>query len=261
MRLATWNINGIRARLDFVSLWLKEREPTLVGFQELKSEDDSFPHNFFAELGYEVHTHGQKSWNGVAIAVRQDLELKILQRGLPGQESNGARLITALCGDVTYTSVYCPNGKNPEHADFQMKLEWFDALGEYWSKLIAEYPASAIGGDFNIVPAGRDSWRGKEGDGEMFHTASERDRLRKFVDLNLHDLFRELNPGSAQHSWWDYRGGAFERSQGLRIDLIYGTPQIRARTQAVSIDREYRERKEDMTPSDHVPVVADLADR
>lgn len=260
MRLATWNINGVRARLNFVSLWMKEREPDVVGFQELKSEDQNFPHEFFADLGYEVHTHGQKSWNGVAIAARRGLKVEILQRGLPGQEENGARLITALLDGITYTSVYCPNGKNPEHDDFQMKLEWFDSLCEYWLKLIEKYPASAIGGDFNIVPAPRDSWRGKEGDGAMFHTASERDRLRKFVDLNLHDLFRELNPGSAQQSWWDYRGGAFERSQGLRIDMIYGTPQIRARTESVSIDRSFREKKVDMTPSDHVPVVADLVD-
>lgn len=260
MRLATWNINGIRARMEFVPLWLKERNPDVVAFQELKSEDEVFPHQVFADLGYEVHTHGQKSWNGVAIAIKNPRTAEIIQRGLPGQADNGARLITARIDGITYTSVYCPNGKDPEHDDFQMKLKWYDSLGEYWSELIKEYPASAIGGDFNIVPTYRDSWRGKEGDGKMFHTASERSRLQEFVSLNLHDLFRELNPSSTQHSWWDYRGGAFERSQGLRIDMIYGTPQIRAKTQSVEIDRTYRERKNDLTPSDHVPVVVDLAD-
>ena len=260
MRIATWNINGVRARLGFVALWLAERKPDVLALQELKSEDETFPHGFFGELGYEVHTHGQKSWNGVGLIVPQGREVEVIQRGLPGREDNGSRLITAKIGDITYTSVYCPNGKNPEHADFQMKLEWFDALTEYWSDLIRQYPASAIGGDFNIVPTSRDTWRGKEGDGEMFHTENERDRLRNFVDANLHDLYRELNPGSVQHSWWDYRGGAFERSQGLRIDMIYGTPEIRARTESVEIDRHYRERKEEMTPSDHVPVIAQLAD-
>ena len=260
MRIATWNINGVRARLGVVALWLAERKPDVLALQELKSEDETFPHAYFSDLGYEVHTHGQKSWNGVGLVVPQGRDIEVIQRGLPGREDNGSRLITAKFGDITYTSVYCPNGKNPEHADFQMKLEWFDALTEYWSDLIREHPASAIGGDFNIVPTSRDTWRGKEGDGEMFHTSNERDRLKAFVDVNLHDLYRELNPGSVQHSWWDYRGGAFERSQGLRIDMIYGTPEIRARTESVQIDRQYRERKEEMTPSDHVPVVADLAD-
>ncbi len=260
MRIAIWNINGIRARLDFVALWLKEREPDIVGFQELKSEDETFPHKFFNELGYEVQTHGQKSWNGVGIASKSGVSCEVIRRGLPGQETNGSRLITAQLDGMTFTCVYCPNGKNPEHADYEMKLRWFDSLCEYWEELTKEHPASAIGGDFNIVPSTRDTWRGAEGDGEMYHTEPERSSLRKFVDLNLHDLYRELNPGSRQHSWWDYRGGSWERGQGLRIDMIYGTPEIRSRTLDVHIDRDYRNRKEEKTPSDHVPVYADIAD-
>ena len=259
MRLATWNVNGVHARKEFIGHWLSKRQPDVVGLQELKTEDHNFPFEAFEEHGYEVHPFGQKSWNGVAIVKKSGLSVEILQKGLPGMEENGARLITALLDDqVTFTSVYCPNGKNPEHVDFQMKLDWFECLRDYWERLIDKYPASAIGGDFNIVPTWRDTWRGKEGDGEMFHTEDERIQLQKLVELNMHDLYRELNPGSTEYSWWDYRGGSFERGQGLRIDMIYGTPEIRSKTQSVSIDRKFREKIDGLTPSDHVPVYADL---
>jgi exodeoxyribonuclease-3 len=126
MRIATWNVNGLRARLDFVRLWLEDRQPDVVGLQELKVEDDDFPHDMFNALGYEVLTHGQKSWNGVAIASR--LPMEISAKGLPGQEDFGARLITAQIEDLSFTTVYCPNGKDIDHDDFPRKLAWYDAL-------------------------------------------------------------------------------------------------------------------------------------
>jgi hypothetical protein len=133
VQLATWNINGLRARLDYVKLWLGEREPDVVGFQELKMEDDKFPHDEFEALGYTCVTHGQKSWNGVAILSR--LPLEHVESGLPGQEDFGARLIRARVGEgdarVDFTTLYCPNGKSVEHDDFPRKLAWFDALRDW----------------------------------------------------------------------------------------------------------------------------------
>ena len=256
MRIATWNVNGIRARHDYVALWLKERQPDVVGFQELKAEDDQFPHAVFNSLGYEVHTHGQKSWNGVAIASRVPVE--ITQRGLPGEEANGARLITAAIDDLSYTSVYVPNGKNPEHDDFQMKLRWYESLSKYWQEVTKEYPSAAIGGDYNIVPFAVDSHRGEEGDGEMYHTAAEREVLHSFVANGLYDIFRELNPDSNEFSWWDYRAGAFQRGMGLRIDMIYGTEAVNAHATAAYIDRDFRKKQDGMTASDHAPVYLDI---
>ena len=256
MRIATWNINGIRARLDYVGLWLQERQPDVVGFQELKAQDDQFPHDAFNAQGYDVYTHGQKRWNGVAIATRVPLE--ITQRGLPGQEDNGARLITAHINDFSYTSIYVPNGKSPSHADFQMKLNWYESLAVYWRELVDEFPASAIGGDYNVVPFPQDSFLGTEGDGEMYHTEEERDALHSFLANGLYDLFRELNPDSGEFSWWDYRAGSFQRGIGLRIDMIYGTEAMKDRTRAALIDRDFRKKQEGLTASDHAPVYIDV---
>ena len=256
MIFATWNINGLRARFDLVSRWLSARQPDVVALQETKTEDASFPVAQFEALGYHCYQHGERAWNGVALLSRERME--VLTVGLPNEENAGARLITTKLNDFTMTSVYCPNGKNPEHKDFASKLTWFDSLGQYWQELTKENDTSVIGGDFNVVPSARDSWRGQEGDGLMYHTAEEREKLWAFVALDLHDLYRELNAGTKEFSWWDYRGGSWEKGEGLRIDMIYGTPKARALAKRVVIDKDYRHRIEDLTPSDHVPVYVEL---
>ena len=256
MRFATWNINGLRARIDLVSHWLNERKPDVVALQETKTEDASFPVAQFEALGYRSYCHGERAWNGVALLSLKMLD--VVTVGLPGESDAGARLLTAKLDNLTFTSVYCPNGKNPEHKDFASKLTWFDSLGKYWQELTREYDTSVIGGDFNVVPSARDSWRGQEGDGSMFHTSAERERLWAFVARDLHDLYRELNAGVKDFTWWDYRGGSWEKGEGLRIDMIYGTPKIRAMVERVVIDKDYRDRINDMTPSDHVPVYTDI---
>ncbi|MCY4656353.1 MAG: exodeoxyribonuclease III [Gammaproteobacteria bacterium] len=256
MRIATWNINGIRARLDYIALWLEERQPDIVGFQELKAQDEAFPHGVFNELGYTVQTHGQKSWNGVAVATKESVE--VTQKGLPGREENGARLITAQVEDLSFTTVYCPNGKNVEHADYAMKLAWFDALNEYCQDQLSKYEQVVVCGDFNIVAQPLDSHLGRKGDGDIFHTESERDRLSSLFKQGLHDIYRVKYPDSDAYSWWDYRAGAFQRNMGLRIDLILGTQAVFDRTREVVIDRDYRKKKEGLTASDHTPVYIDI---
>lgn len=254
MRVATWNINGIRARIDYVSLWLEECKPDLVGFQELKAEDQNFPHDRFNELGYEVITHGQKSWNGVAIASKHPVQ--VVQVGLPGQMDNGSRLLSVEVEDLSFTTVYCPNGKSIDHADFQMKLRWFDSLLDYWRPLAQS--KAIICGDFNIVPEPIDSWQGVAGDGNIFHTNEERLRMRGFFEAGLTDIYRKLEPDSQAYSWWDYRAMGFQQNHGLRIDFILGTPPILdAATNAV-IHRDFRKKKEGLTASDHAPVYVDL---
>jgi len=257
MRIATWNINGLRARLEFVKAWLRERKPDLVGLQELKMTDDLFPHQAFAELGYRAYTHGQKSWNGVAILSRH--EARIVQQGLPGQEAFGARLLTAEVAGLSFTCLYCPNGKNREHVDFSRKLAWFDALAEHLAETGANTKSALLGGDFNICPTGLDSWNEQQMAGEIFHTDEERRRIRVLSDAGWCDLYRQLQPDRQAFSWWDYRGGAFHRKQGLRIDFLMGTQKVVERLRSVEIDRDWRKKRDGLTPSDHAPVWADLS--
>jgi exodeoxyribonuclease-3 len=254
MRIATWNINGVRARLDFLLAWLAERSPDVVGLQELKVADDGFPHAEIEKAGYHAAVHGQKSWNGVAVLAREPVE--VLTRGLPGQDDLGARLLGVRAAGLRFTSVYCPNGKHVGHADFPRKLAWFDALAEHLGAAGSE--PVVLCGDFNVVPAPIDSWNEAALAGSIFHTDAERARVRRILDAGWVDVFRARHPELQAFSWWDYRGGAFHRRHGLRIDLILASPAGAARARAVEIDREWRKKKGDLTPSDHAPVYADL---
>ena len=256
MRIATWNINGLRARIDFIRTWLEAREPDVVGLQELKITDEEFPFEMFHELGYDVVTHGQKGWNGVAILTRSQAETE--QVGLPGQEDFGARLVSVKIADLHFATVYCPNGKDVGHDDFPRKLEWFDALAGYWAGRYAADTLAVLCGDFNIVRHALDSWRGAGADGGLFHTVEERARLDALLQTGLFDIFRERHPDLEAHSWWDYRGGAFHRGQGLRIDLVLGSAALLARVRNVEIDRDFRKKKDGLTASDHAPVIVDL---
>ncbi|MEB2344569.1 MAG: exodeoxyribonuclease III [Deltaproteobacteria bacterium] len=256
MRIATWNVNGVRARLDFLLQWLAERQPDVVGLQELKVPDEQFPWAEIEKAGYHAAVHGQKSWNGVAVLAREPLEM--VQRGLPGQEEAGARLLTARAGGLLFTSVYCPNGKHTGHDDFPRKLAWYDALAEHLARSHAPGTAAVVGGDFNVCPAGIDSWNEAALRGAIFHTDEERARFRRLVGAGWVDLFRARHPDLQAFSWWDYRGGAFHRRQGLRIDCLLATGPVALRVRAVEIDRDWRKKRGELTPSDHAPVWADL---
>ena len=256
MRVATWNINGLRARLDFVLHWLRERQPHLVGLQELKLADDQFPYAELEQLGYRAVAYGQRSWNGVAILSR--LPLEVVQRGLPGTEDLGARLITAKTADLLFTSIYCPNGKDVEHPDFPMKLAWLDALAGHLEKAHRADQALILGGDFNVCPTPLDSWNENMLAGRIFHTDAERKRFQRLLEWGFADVYRKLHPDSQAFSWWDYRAGAFHKKQGLRIDFLLATPSLVARTRSVEIDREYRKKKNGLIPSDHAPVFLDF---
>ena len=199
-------------------MWLKDRQPDVVGLQELKVTDEDFPHEPFID----------------------------------------ARLISADIDGLDFTTVYCPNGKDVAHADYPRKLRWFDDLADLWATHHRGAHDAIICGDFNVVPDAMDSWQGASAEGTVFHTQDERRRLQAMLDLGLTDLFRDRFPEEQQFSWWDYRGGAFHRGHGLRIDFILGNQSICARTRDVRIDREYRKKKEALTASDHAPVIVEL---
>ena len=256
MRVATWNVNGLRARLEFVLHWLRERQPDVVGLQELKLTDEQFPHAELENAGYRALSHGQKSWNGVAILSREPATLT--QMGLPGQEEFGARLLSADVAGLSFTSVYCPNGKALDHADFPRKLAWFDALAAHLAERHGPDRPALVGGDFNVCPAPLDSWNEEQLGGGMFHSEAERQRFQRLLGLGFVDVYRRLFPDTQAFSWWDYRGGAFHRKHGLRIDFLLATPKAMERVRSVEIDRDTRKKKEGLTPSDHAPVFADL---
>lgn len=264
MRLATWNINGLRARLDFVGIWLAERRPDLVGLQELKLEDDQFPHDQFEEWGYRAFVHGQKSWNGVAVLRRIDgapeTEPDVVT-GLPGQEEMGARLIGTRFDDVDFLTVYCPNGKHVGHEDFPRKLDWFETLATWMGQTLEAGTTRplVLCGDFNLCPGPHDTWSEELLQGGIFHTEEERSRFRALLDLGLQDLYRVAEPEGTQFSWWDYRAGAFHKNHGLRIDFLLGTEPIAQRVDSAWTDRDFRKKKDGLTASDHAPVIADLA--
>lgn len=259
MRIATWNVNGLRARIDFVLHWLRERQPDVVGIQEIKLDEAQLPLAELQAAGYHVAAYGQKSWNGVAILSRRPIA--VTTRGLLGQEEAGARLIRAEIGDLSFTTVYIPNGKHTGHEDFPRKLAWLDALAADLEANagLRERPA-ILCGDFNLCPEGIDSFDEASLRHSIFHTDEERQRFRRILAAGYVDLFRHQHPERQEFSWWDYRGGAFHKRQGLRIDFLLATPPALARVHSVEIDREYRKKKDGLTPSDHAPVLADLKD-
>ena len=258
MRIASWNVNGLRARLDFVRHWLDARKPDLVGIQELKLTDEQLPEDELREAGYQVVAHGQKGWNGVAVLAREPLEA--VQRGLPGQEAFGARLIEARQGELRFVTIYVPNGKTVSHEDFPKKLAWYDTLAAWLESEHDPQHPLVLCGDFNLVPEPIDSWNEEKLHGRIFHTDEERKRWRRLVEWGLHDVYREQNPQTQAFSWWDYRGGAFHRGHGLRIDFLLATAPIASRVREAWIDRDYRKKKDGLTASDHAPVLAELDD-
>jgi exodeoxyribonuclease-3 len=257
MRIATWNINGLRARLLFLRHFLVAREPDVLLLQELKLEDDQFPHDELRALGYHAAVSGQRSWNGVAVLSRGS-EPEVVQRGLAGQEEMGARLLVARVADLEVASVYCPNGKHVGHEDFPRKLGWLDSLGAYLAGRGGAAPPLVLGGDLNLCPGPLDTWNEARLRGHIFHTDEERSRFQRLLEAGLVDVFRELHPDARLFSWWDYRAGAFHKNEGLRIDFLLASAALQPRFTAASIDREYRKKKDGEIASDHAPVLAEL---
>ena len=263
MIVATWNVNGMQARLGFLRHWLRARAPDLVLLQELKLSADRFPHAELAEAGYRAVVHGQKSWNGVAVLARSagGGELRPVTQGLPGAEQQGARLVGAElalpgCAPISCVSVYVPNGRSAGHPEFAHKLAFLDALEEFLRPEAARAGNLLVGGDFNLCPGPLDTWDEAAWEGKIFHTAQERQRFAALTGLGLSDLYRRLHPGGAQFSWWDYRAGNFHKNLGLRIDFLLASAALAESAQAAWIDREYRKKKEGMIASDHAPVLA-----
>ena len=261
MRVVTWNVNSIRQRLPRLIALLSRHEPDVVCLQETKVADQDFPIEPLLEQGYGALSHGQGGRNGVAIVSR--LPMEEVGRGLPGSPvPEDARVLVARVDGVTVASIYAVNGKEVGDPAYEVKLEWYDALGA-WARTTIDPVASTLWtGDFNVTPDDRDVhdpdlWRGRN-----LASEPERERLRSLMSAGLVDLGRHAaGDVSGPFTFWDYRMGAFHRGWGLRIDLALGTAPVADRLVSVEVDREERKPTAgEGKPSDHAPVIVTLRD-
>ncbi len=258
MLLATWNVNGIRARAQRLTEWLAERKPDVVCLQELKATDPDFPHLELRGAGYHAVLEGQQSWNGVAILAKEPPT--IVARELPGAADAGARFIVARVGELEVASVYVPNGKTLDHPDYAVKLAFLARLAEYVEARAKDAVPFVLGGDFNVCRTALDSYGGAAFDGHIFQTPEERSLVARLQGAGLVDLFRAKLPADPGFTWWDYRFGAFHKKMGMRLDMLFATPDVAARVATVTVDRDYRKKSNaGAVPSDHAPLVAELS--
>ena len=262
MQIATWNVNSIRTRLDQVQAWLQDAQPDLLCLQETKVDDPLFPHEVFEAQGYQVHFHGQKAYNGVAIVSRQPLE--DVRRGFTGELPEDAealqlgeqkRVISALVNNIRIVNVYVPNGSALKSEKYPYKLEWMSCLNRYLSAQAKRDEPLCLVGDFNIALEARDIHHPERLTGGIMASELEREALLNVLGDRLHDVFRVFEPDANHWSWWDYRSGAWDRDQGWRIDHIYLCDELLSQARSCVIHKHLRGHEK---PSDHAPVTVDL---
>lgn len=261
MKIATWNVNSIKARLDNAVAWLKDARPDIACLQELKCEDAAFPAQAFEELGYNVILHGQKTYNGVAILSKS--KAADVRRGLPGDgEDQQARYIEAVyprgAGIVRVASIYLPNGNPPDTDKFTYKLRWMDRLRAHAKELLALEEPTVLAGDYNVIPDRIDAKHPDAWAEDALFRPESRAKFRSLVNLGLTDAIRQMHGGARDlYTFWDYQGGAWQRNNGIRIDHMLLSPQAADLLKDARIDRDVRSQER---PSDHVPVVIELRD-
>ena len=261
MKIATWNINGVKARLDGAITWLREANPDVACFQEIKCVNEAFPAEVFEELGYNVAVHGQKGFNGVAVVSKRPFD-EVTVRGLPGDDAdNHARYIEVIVsrpgGIVRVANLYLPNG-NPIGTDkFTYKLAWMQRLRARTCELLKCEEPFLLLGDFNVIPEDRDAKNPQAWVTDALFQPETRTAYRSLLNLGLTDAVRACLPGPGIYTFWDYQAGAWQKDHGIRIDHILASPQAADRISAAGIDKVTRGWEK---PSDHVPVWIDLAD-
>lgn len=261
MRIATWNVNSIRARADRVLAFLDRHDVDVLAMQETKCRDDQFPHLLFESAGYEVAHLGYSQWNGVAIASRVGLsDVKQGFDGMPGwgePVAPEARALSAVCDGVRIVSLYVPNGRSLDDPHLVYKLDWLGRLAHATRARLEAHPdeALALMGDWNIAPHDEDVWSMDYYEGKTHVSPAERAAFEAVLNAGVQDVTREFTPGPGTYTYWDYTQLRFPKRQGMRIDFVLGSPALAARVSDAFIDREERKGK---GASDHAPVVVDL---
>lgn len=257
IKIATWNVNSIRARMPNALAWLKKFVPDVVLLQEIKTIDEAFPHDAFEDLGYNVKTHGQKTYNGVAILAKCPIE--DVECGLPGDENDEqARYIEGtVFGDLRVASIYLPNGNPIDTAKFPYKLKWMDRLFNHVKTCLELEEAYVFAGDYNVIPTDNDVYDPKVFATDALTQPESRSRFRALKHLGLTDALRTFNDAPHQYSYWDYQRGAWQKDNGLLIDHILLTPLAADRLVSAGIDKTPRGEEK---ASDHTPVWCVLED-
>jgi exodeoxyribonuclease-3 len=267
MRVATWNVNSLKARLEKVFWWLERAKPDVLLMQETKLADAHAPREEFERLGYELAHHGEGRWNGVAIASRSGISDVITNFGaelVPASTPDAgddeplseARMISAVCGGIRVVSLYAPNGRTVDSPFYFAKLAWYERLARWLGETRDPNELLALGGDFNVAPADADVWDATACHGGTHVSPKERDAFASLCRWGLVDAYRAHHSESGRYTWWDYRAGNFHKNFGMRIDHLLVTKPLAPRITWTEIDREARKGKP--IPSDHAPLVMDL---
>ena len=254
MRIATWNVNSLKVRLPHMLDWLATHQPDVLCLQETKQEDRQFPLDALQQTGYQAAFSGQKTYNGVAIISK--VTATDVTYGLPDFPDEQKRLIAATFNGIRAVCVYVPNGQSVDSDKYQYKLSWLTALHGWLKEELARYPKLVLLGDFNIAPEDRDIYDPEAWEGNVLVSEPERRKFRNLLQLGLRDSFRLFEQPDKSYSWWDYRMMAFRRNMGLRIDHILLSNALAPACTGCTIDRTPRKLER---PSDHAPVVAELA--
>ncbi|WP_461024845.1 exodeoxyribonuclease III [Thalassiella azotivora] len=261
MRLATWNVNSVRARIDRVISWIERSDVDVVALQETKCKDEQFPEDRFADIGYEVAHHGLSQWNGVAVVSRVGLsDVTVGFPGMPGwgePAESEARAIGATCDGVRVWSLYVPNGRTLDDPHLAYKLDWLARLREAGAGWLSEDPDAQIAlcGDWNVAPTDDDVWDPEFFVGRTHVSPEERAAFHGVVEAGFADVVRPHCPGPGTFTYWDYTQLRFPKKQGMRIDFALASPALAQRVSGALIDRQERKGK---GASDHAPVVVDL---
>ena len=253
MKIASWNVNSLKIRLEQVLDWLDQTRPDVLGLQETKLTDSKFPVEAFAEVGYHAEFVGQPTYNGVALLSRTPAAEVV--REIPGFEDPHKRVIAASYGDVRVVNLYVVNGKAVGDPKYVWKLEWLAAVTRWIDDELSRHPRLAVVGDFNIAPEDRDVHDPEGWHEQILCSTPEREALRKMLGLGLSDCYRLFEQPDRIYSWYDYRQMAFRRKMGLRIDLVLASDALRKACTASEIDLEPRRLER---PSDHAPVWAEF---
>ncbi|NND54539.1 MAG: exodeoxyribonuclease III [Gammaproteobacteria bacterium] len=253
MKVASWNVNSIRVRLQQVLDWLDGEQPDVLGLQEIKMPTEDFPVAEFAEAGYVAEVDGQKTYNGVALLSKA--EGTDIHRAIPGLADEQRRAIAGTYDGTRVINLYVPNGKAVGDEKYDYKLNWLAALNEWVATEIAAHDKVVVMGDFNVAPDDRDVHDPEEWAGKILCSEPERAALQVLLDLGLTDSFRLFEQAEGAFSWWDYRAAGFRRNRGLRIDLLLVSDAVKASCTASRIDKEPRMLER---PSDHAPVIVEF---
>ncbi len=259
MKIATFNVNSLKVRMENLKIWLKEADPDVVCLQETKSTDETFPRTELEDLGYNLAIHGQKTYNGVALLSKHPLE--DVRIGLPGDDGDEqARYIEAVipAGDMVLrvASIYLPNGNPVDTDKFPYKLRWMERLKAHAAELLTYEEPLVLAGDYNVIPTADDVYDEKAWEGDALTQPQSRAALRNIINLGFTDAFRACHAEPHRYTFWDYQAGRWQKGQGIRIDHLLLSPQAADRLTACDIDIEPRGREK---PSDHTPIWAKLA--